>query len=62
ETQVRYGLSVAPTFTVDSDYFGRPQIQPFVTWVKTNFDGGFGGDLSKEKSQVLFGVKSEVWF
>lgn len=62
ETQVRYGLSIAPTFTVDSDYFGRPQIQPYVTWVRTNFKDGFGGDLSNDKSQVLFGVKSEVWF
>ncbi|MGL5230089.1 MAG: carbohydrate porin [Cetobacterium sp.] len=62
ETQVRYGFSIAPTFTLNSDYFGRPQIQPYVTWVKTNFESGFGGDLSKEKSQFIFGVKSEVWF
>ncbi|MGL5989569.1 carbohydrate porin [Cetobacterium sp.] len=62
ETQVRYGFSVAPTFTLSSDYFGRPQIQPYVTWVKTNFESGLGGDLQKEKSQIIFGVKSEVWF
>lgn len=62
ETQVRYGFSIAPTFTADSDFFGRPQIQPFVTWMHTNFDSGFGGDLGDDKSQVVFGVKSEVWF
>lgn len=62
ETQYRYGLSIAPTFTADSDFFGRPQIQPFVTWMHTNFSTGFGGDLEKEKTQVIFGVKSEVWF
>lgn len=62
ETEYRYGLSIAPTFTADSDFFGRPQIQPFVTWMHSNFSTGFGGDLEKEKSQVIFGVKSEVWF
>lgn len=62
ETQYRYGLSLAPTFTADSDFFGRPQIQPYVTWLHSNFSTGFGGDLKKEKSQVIFGVKSEVWF
>lgn len=61
-TQYRYGLSIAPTFTADSDFFGRPQIQPYVTWLRTNFENGFGGDLKKENSQVIFGVKSEVWF
>lgn len=62
ETEYRVGLSIAPTFTADSDFFGRPQIQPFVTWMHSNFSTGFGGDLEKEKSQVIFGVKSEVWF
>lgn len=61
-TQQRFALSIAPTFTADSDFFGRPQIQPYVTWLRTNFENGFGGDLKKENSQVIFGVKSEVWF
>lgn len=62
ETQHRFALSLAPTFTADSDFFGRPQIQPYVTYLHTNFNNGFGDDLKKEKSQVIFGVKSEVWF
>lgn len=61
-TEYKYALSIAPTFTADSDFFGRPQIQPYVTWVHTNFTKGFGGDLEKEESEVIFGVKSEVWF
>lgn len=60
--ELRYGFSIAPTFTVDADFFGRPQIQPFATWMKTNQSAGFGGDLGDKKSQVIFGVKSEVWF
>lgn len=62
KTQHRVALSLAPTFTADSDFFGRPQIQPYVTYLHTNFNNGFGDDLKKEKSQVIFGVKSEVWF
>lgn len=66
ETEKRVALSIAPTFTADSDFFGRPQIQPFVTWVHSNFSTGFeqGDDFLKrgKQSQVLFGVKSEVWF
>ena len=66
ETEKRIALSIAPTFTADSDFFGRPQIQPFVTWVHSNFSTGFeqGDDFLKrgKQSQVLFGVKSEVWF
>lgn len=65
-TEYRVGLSIAPTFTADSDFFGRPQIQPFVTWMHSNFTTDFNNmnfhDLEKGKSQVIFGVKSEVWF
>ncbi|WP_429051857.1 carbohydrate porin [Aeromonas veronii] len=64
-----YALEVATAFTVDADYWGRPQIKPFVTWVKSSDENASGaisidskdnGKLST--SQVFFGVEAEVWF
>lgn len=59
-----YALEVATAFTVDADFWGRPQIKPFVNWVKAsdkNAAGGIGIDNSKA-SQMFFGVEAEVWF
>lgn len=59
-----YAVEAALAFTVDSDYFGRPQIKPFVSWVGTNSEyfapniGVYNGD----KGQTVFGVEAEVWF
>lgn len=65
-----YALEVATAFTVDADYWGRPQIKPFVTWVKSsdeNASGAISIDSTKDNgklstSQVFFGVEAEVWF
>lgn len=59
-----YALEAAVAFTVDSDYFGRPQIKPFVNWVSTsdkNAAGNIGID-NGDKSQMFYGVEAEVWF
>ncbi|MGL4756349.1 MAG: carbohydrate porin, partial [Aeromonadaceae bacterium] len=37
-----YALEVATAFTVDADYWGRPQIKPFVTWVKSSDENASG--------------------
>jgi len=44
------------------DYYGRPQIQPFVSYFTTNDKSGFGGEYGDSDSEVVFGVKGEVWF
>ena len=62
DTEIRIGVSAAPTFTINSDYYGRPQIQPFVTYFTTNDKSGFGGEYGDDDSAVVFGVKGEVWF
>jgi sucrose porin len=59
-----YALEAALAFTVDSDYFGRPQIKPFVNWVSTsdkNAAGGIGID-NGDKDEMFYGVEAEVWF
>jgi len=61
-----YAAEVAAVFTVNSDYFGRPQIKPFVTFIskdETNPDADWGtdGDL-KDGNTFQFGVEAEIWF
>jgi sucrose porin len=64
-----YALEAAVAFTVDSDYFGRPQIKPFVNWVNSgdakaasaiNIDKNKDG--TTDQSEVFYGVEAEVWF
>ena len=62
DTEIRIGVSAAPTFTINNDYYGRPQIQPFVSYFTTNDKSGFGGEYGDSDSEVVFGVKGEVWF
>ena len=62
-----YALEAALAFTVDSDYFGRPQIKPYVSWVGADdvyFAPNIGIDDAQgdRKSQTVFGVEAEVWF
>ncbi len=59
-----YAGEVAAVFTVNSDYFGRPQIKPFVTvMTKDSSDGskGWGSD-SKNNNTYQYGVEAEIWF
>ena len=73
-----YALEAALAFTVDSDYFGRPQIKPFINWVNSSDAAAAGGigieghhqstasDGSKHEvnnqSEMFYGVEAEVWF
>ena len=61
-----YAAEVAAVFTVNSDYFGRPQIKPFVTFIskdETNPDADWGTDGSpKDGNTYQFGVEAEIWF
>lgn len=63
ETTHFYALETAVAFTLNSDYFGRPQIKPFVNWVKTDDSHGYVGPTTNGKtSQFGFGVEGEIWF
>lgn len=61
-----YSAELAPVFTVNADYFGRPQIKPYVAYVATDDEkaaSSIGIDSSSgAKDQVLFGVQAEIWF
>ncbi len=60
-----YTLEAATVFTVNADYFGRPQIKPYVTWVGTDDEkaaSAIGITEAGEKDQIVFGVHAEIWF
>jgi maltoporin len=53
----------APVLTANADYFGRPQIKPYVTYYKA--DSGYGNQIglaNSKDSDLVFGVQSEIWF
>ncbi|MBO9492806.1 carbohydrate porin [Thalassotalea sp. G20_0] len=63
-----YAAEIAAVFTVNSDYFGRPQIKPFVTFMSKDSSNeiidkdGWGEKYGKDKSTYQFGVEGEIWF
>ena len=58
-----YSVELAPVLTVNADFFGRPQIKPYVALVKASRDelGGAIGTTG-EDVQTIFGVQGEIWF
>lgn len=63
ETTNFYALEAAVAFTLNSDYFGRPQIKPFVNWVDTSDSHDYVGQTTnRQTSQIGFGVEGEIWF
>jgi len=58
-----YMLEAALPVTVNADYFGRPQIKPYVTYYNTEEESaggiGLGGTDGKE---VIVGIHTEIWF
>ncbi len=63
-----YAAEVAAVFTVNSDFFGRPQIKPFVTYMVKDADNayddanGWGDEFGNDNSTYQFGVEAEIWF
>ncbi|EGR1139602.1 putative maltoporin [Vibrio paracholerae HE-16] len=58
-----YSAEAAAVFTVNADYFGRPQIKPYVTYVTS--ESGSGANLSvdgKSEAETIIGVHAEIWF
>nr|WP_286196490.1 carbohydrate porin [Thalassotalea sp. G20_0] len=60
-----YAAEIAAVFTVNSDYFGRPQIKPFVTFMtkdESNGNDGMWGNDNFGKKTYQYGVEAEIWF
>lgn len=56
---------LAAVFTVNSDFFGRPQIKPFVTGVVKDADTGEGWNIDGKdvgRFTYQYGVEAEIWF
>ncbi|GAL02541.1 maltoporin [Photobacterium aphoticum] len=54
---------MAAVFTVNADYFGRPQIKPYVSHIKAD-DAASAGHLGIKDgdNETIFGVHAEIWF
>ena len=59
-----FTATIAPVFTVNSDYWGRPQIKPYVTYMTSNEDTYSWNHTpeSKGDDETRFGVEGEIWF
>lgn len=56
-----YSATLAPVFTVNADYWGRPQIKPYVTYMKSS-DDGYSWSNSAKGDETRIGVEAEIWF
>lgn len=57
-----YTATFAPVFTVNADYFGRPQIKPYVTYMTSTHDGMRWLPGANDESDVVYGIEAEIWF
>lgn len=53
--------TLAPVFTVNADYWGRPQIKPYVTYM-TSSDNDYAWAKDSDGDETRFGVEAEIWF
>lgn len=56
-------LEVATAFTANSDYFGRPQVKPYISYIKA--DDTASAELigiNDGDDEFVFGVHTEIWF
>ncbi|SON52261.1 Maltoporin [Vibrio tapetis subsp. tapetis] len=54
-------VEVALPITANSDYFGRPQVKPYVAYYMTD-EGSQGGLGMTDKTETVIGVHTEIWF
>ena len=55
-------VEAAPIFTVNADYFGRPQIKPYVAYMTALEDGVGNKGIDGSKDETVVGVHAEIWF
>lgn len=53
--------TLAPVFTVNADYFGRPQIKPYITYM-TSSDDNYEWSKSAKGDETRVGIEAEIWF
>ncbi|WP_159650749.1 carbohydrate porin [Vibrio atypicus] len=56
-------LELAAAFTVNADYFGRPQIKPYVSYISADDEASASQIGIKDgKAETVIGVHTEIWF
>jgi hypothetical protein len=56
-------LEIATAFTANSDYFGRPQVKPYISYIKADDEASASNiGIENGKDQFVFGVHTEIWF
>lgn len=54
---------IAAAFTVNADYFGRPQIKPYISYISADDEASASMIGIKDgKSETIIGVHTEIWF
>ncbi|RWX55626.1 carbohydrate porin [Photobacterium chitinilyticum] len=56
-------VELASAITVNADYFGRPQIKPYVSYIKADDEASAGIiGIKNGDDEVVVGVHTEIWF
>lgn len=56
-------FTVAPTITMGSGFWARPELRAFVTYASWSDEGAIGGSLwEDDTSGMLYGVQMETWW
>ncbi|PWI32619.1 maltoporin [Vibrio albus] len=56
-------LEIATPLTVNADYFGRPQIKPYISYIKADDEASAALiNISNDDKEVIVGVHAEIWF
>ena len=56
-------LEIATAFSLNSDYFGRPQIKPYVSYIQADDDASAKQiGIDDGDSEFVVGVHTEIWF
>ncbi|OOE91541.1 carbohydrate porin [Salinivibrio sp. AR640] len=56
-----FTATFAPVFTANADYWGRPQIKPFVTYMSSSEDT-YNWSKDAEGDETRVGIEAEIWF
>ncbi|PJC86933.1 maltoporin [Vibrio sp. HA2012] len=56
-------LEIATPLTVNADFFGRPQIKPYISYIKADDEESAAIiGISDDDKEVIVGVHAEIWF
>jgi len=56
-------LEIAAAFTMNADYFGRPQIKPYVSYISADDDASAALiGITDDSDEIIVGVHTEIWF